>query len=80
MAEHIGKLDAKVMIGIGAAFDFHSGLLKQAPRWVQKSGFEWLFRLYMEPGRLWRRYFHIVPVFLVLIFCQIVGLKKYEIK
>ena len=49
-------LDAPVLIGIGAAFDFLSGVKAQAPRWVQRCGLEWLFRLCCEPRRLWRRY------------------------
>ena len=56
MSAHVGKVGAPVLIGVGAAFDFHSGRKKQAPRWVQRSGLEWLFRLLSEPGRLWRRY------------------------
>jgi len=56
MAEHIGRLQVPVMIGVGAAFDFHAGLKRQAPRWVQRAGLEWLFRLGTEPRRLWRRY------------------------
>ena len=49
------RLMAPVLIGVGAAFDFHAGLKRQAPRWIQRSGFEWLFRLSQEPRRLWRR-------------------------
>jgi len=49
MAEHIDKLDTKIMIGVGAAFDFHAGLLKQAPSWIQCFGLEWFFRLCIEP-------------------------------
>ena len=49
-------LDAPVLVGIGAAFDFLSGMKPQAPRWMQRSGLEWLFRLCCEPRRLWRRY------------------------
>ncbi len=45
MSSHLGKLDAAAMIGVGAAFDFHAGLKKQAPRWMQRSGMEWFFRL-----------------------------------
>ena len=56
MAEHAPRLDAPVVLAVGAAFDFHSGVKRQAPRWMQKSGLEWLFRLSQEPGRLWRRY------------------------
>jgi len=49
---------------VGAAFDFHKGKVKQAPRWVQRIGMEWFFRLIMEPKRLWKRYFEIVPLFI----------------
>jgi N-acetylglucosaminyldiphosphoundecaprenol N-acetyl-beta-D-mannosaminyltransferase len=56
MHEHRGRLGAAVLIGVGAAFDFHAGLKRQAPRWMQRSGLEWLFRLAHEPRRLWRRY------------------------
>jgi N-acetylglucosaminyldiphosphoundecaprenol N-acetyl-beta-D-mannosaminyltransferase len=52
MAEHMGRVKAAVMVGVGAAFDFLSGRKKQAPVWIQKSGFEWLFRLLNEPKRL----------------------------
>lgn len=56
MAGHVGRVDAKVMVGVGAAFDFHSGRKRQAPSWMQRSGLEWLFRLMQEPRRLGRRY------------------------
>lgn len=56
MAEHRGLLDAPVLLGVGAAFDFHAGVKRQAPRWMQRRGLEWLFRLLSEPRRLWRRY------------------------
>lgn len=49
-------LTAPLLIGVGAAFDFLSGTKSQAPRWMQRRGLEWLFRLYQEPGRLWKRY------------------------
>lgn len=49
---------------VGAAFDFHTGNVKQAPDWIQKMGMEWFFRLVMEPKRLWKRYFEIVPLFI----------------
>jgi N-acetylglucosaminyldiphosphoundecaprenol N-acetyl-beta-D-mannosaminyltransferase len=55
MAEHKDKLHC-VMLGVGAAFDFIAGSKKHAPRWMQKIGLEWLFRLASEPSRLWRRY------------------------
>jgi N-acetylglucosaminyldiphosphoundecaprenol N-acetyl-beta-D-mannosaminyltransferase len=64
MAEHRGRIDA-VMIGVGAAFDFHAGTLKRAPRWMQRAGLEWLHRLAGEPRRLWRRYLVSNTLFLV---------------
>ncbi|MCK4881433.1 MAG: WecB/TagA/CpsF family glycosyltransferase [Candidatus Omnitrophica bacterium] len=56
MCEHRQKLNAPVIIGVGAAFDFIAGVKKQAPRWMQRSGLEWFFRLCSEPRRLWKRY------------------------
>lgn len=55
MAEHRGKINA-VMIGVGAAFDFHAGTVRRAPAWMRDNGLEWLHRLVSEPGRLWKRY------------------------
>ena len=63
MAEHLNRIDAPVMIGVGAAFDIHAGLKKQAPLWMQQSGLEWSFRLATEPRRLWKRYFYNNPAF-----------------
>lgn len=60
-------LAAPVVVGVGAAFDIHAGNLKQAPRWMQQCGLEWLFRLLVEPKRLWRRYLSIVPMFLLMV-------------
>jgi N-acetylglucosaminyldiphosphoundecaprenol N-acetyl-beta-D-mannosaminyltransferase len=56
MADHAGRLTATVLIGVGAAFDFHAGVKRQAPRWMQRNGLEWSFRLATEPRRLWKRY------------------------
>lgn len=63
MATMRDQLDAAVLVGVGAAFDFHAGLVKQAPPWMQDLGLEWLFRLLQEPRRLWRRYLHYNPRF-----------------
>jgi N-acetylglucosaminyldiphosphoundecaprenol N-acetyl-beta-D-mannosaminyltransferase len=79
MAEHLGKINAPVMIGVGAAFDFLSGNKSQAPRWVQRSGFEWLFRLATEPKRLWPRYRQ-YPLFVWLVLLQLLGIKKIPIE
>jgi N-acetylglucosaminyldiphosphoundecaprenol N-acetyl-beta-D-mannosaminyltransferase len=56
MAAMRDRLDAPVLVGVGAAFDFHAGLVPQAPAWMQRRGLEWLFRLMQEPRRLWKRY------------------------
>src|ERR1700687_4867555 len=66
MAEHLGRINAPVMIGVGAAFDFLAGTKRQAPEWMQRHALEWLFRLCAEPQRLWRRYAYIVPGFTIL--------------
>ena len=63
MAAMRGRVEAPVMIGVGAAFDFHAGLVPQAPNWMQAAGLEWLFRLAHEPRRLWRRYARYNPRF-----------------
>jgi N-acetylglucosaminyldiphosphoundecaprenol N-acetyl-beta-D-mannosaminyltransferase len=55
MAEHRGRINA-VMIGVGAAFDYHAGTIQRAPLWMQRNGLEWLHRLCSEPRRLWKRY------------------------
>jgi N-acetylglucosaminyldiphosphoundecaprenol N-acetyl-beta-D-mannosaminyltransferase len=80
MAEFLPKLDATLMIGVGAAFDFHSGRVKQAPRWMQGSGLEWFYRLCREPRRLARRYFRNNPLFAAKIAAQLAGWKKYSLE
>jgi N-acetylglucosaminyldiphosphoundecaprenol N-acetyl-beta-D-mannosaminyltransferase len=72
VAGHRDRVQA-VMLAVGAAFDFHSGRVKQAPRWMQRCGLEWLFRLLMDPRRLWRRYFKHNPRFLWLVLWQLLG-------
>ena len=67
-------------IAVGAAFDFHAGLLPQAPSWMQQRGLEWLFRLHKEPGRLWRRYLYLNPVYLSLLLLQKFNIKAFGIK
>ena len=64
MREHREELDAPMLIGVGAAFDFHAGLVPQAPAWMQDVGLEWFFRLTQEPRRLWRRYLKYNPRFI----------------
>jgi N-acetylglucosaminyldiphosphoundecaprenol N-acetyl-beta-D-mannosaminyltransferase len=79
MASHRDQLNAPVLIGVGAAFDFHTGRKPQAPRWMQRSGLEWLFRLLSEPKRLWKRYLYNNPRFIVLILLQMLGLRRYPL-
>jgi N-acetylglucosaminyldiphosphoundecaprenol N-acetyl-beta-D-mannosaminyltransferase len=80
MAAHRTLLTAPVLIGVGAAFDFHTGRIPQAPPWMQHAGLEWLFRLWQEPKRLWYRYLVYNPLFVALVLGQILGLRQYPIK
>ncbi|MFE1601569.1 WecB/TagA/CpsF family glycosyltransferase [Methylobacterium sp. ID0610] len=73
MASHRGRVAAPVMVGVGAAFDFLAGTKRQAPRWMQRSGLEWFYRLVTEPRRLAGRYGRIVPLFLILATRQLLG-------
>jgi N-acetylglucosaminyldiphosphoundecaprenol N-acetyl-beta-D-mannosaminyltransferase len=68
------------MFGVGAAFDFHSGRVRQAPRWIQRSGLEWLFRLCSQPRRLARRYLVNNPLFVWRIAGQLLGWRKYPLE
>jgi N-acetylglucosaminyldiphosphoundecaprenol N-acetyl-beta-D-mannosaminyltransferase len=79
MAENWHQLDAALLIGVGAAFDFHSGRVRQAPRWMQRSGLEWVFRLLLEPRRLAYRYLVYNPLFVLRACAQLTGLKKYPL-
>lgn len=75
MAEHHGKVRA-VMLGVGAAFDFHSGVKSQAPSWMQSLGLEWLFRLLTEPRRLWKRYLYHNSRFIFLAIADLLGFRR----
>jgi N-acetylglucosaminyldiphosphoundecaprenol N-acetyl-beta-D-mannosaminyltransferase len=79
MAQHWGHLDAGVLVGVGAAFDFHAGRTPQAPRWIQRSGFEWLFRMATEPRRLSGRYLRHNPRFVWHALQQRLGWRKYPL-
>jgi N-acetylglucosaminyldiphosphoundecaprenol N-acetyl-beta-D-mannosaminyltransferase len=65
MRDHVSRIPGAVLIGVGAAFDFHTGKVKRAPKWMQRHGLEWLHRLTMDPERLWRRYLVLAPLFVV---------------
>lgn len=75
MAAHRSRINA-VMIGVGAAFDYHAGTIKRAPLWMQRNGLEWLHRLCSEPGRLWKRYFVTNSLFIVGMAHQFVSRKR----
>jgi N-acetylglucosaminyldiphosphoundecaprenol N-acetyl-beta-D-mannosaminyltransferase len=79
MAEYLAQLEVTLMAGVGAAFDFLAGRARQAPRWMQRAGLEWLFRLGCEPRRLWKRYLKNNPLFLIRMLCQGTGLRKYPL-
>lgn len=71
MAAHRGRVQA-VMVGVGAAFDYHAGTIARAPLWMQRNGLEWLHRLWSEPRRLWRRYLVTNTLFMVGVVKQLV--------
>ena len=76
MADMRERLEASVLVGVGAAFDFHAGLVPQAPNWIQEAGLEWAYRLAHEPRRLWRRYLRYNPRFLTAFARQLAGTRK----
>jgi len=75
IAAHVGRIDATVMIGVGAAFDFHAGEVPWAPKWIRNTGLEWAYRLLWEPKRLWRRNLDSF-LFLALVLAQRFGLLR----
>ncbi len=76
--EHSSLLNIPVMVGVGAAFDIHSGGKKQAPKWMREHGLEWFFRLLQEPRRLWRRYVLYGTEFVFCIALDLLGLRRFE--
>lgn len=70
VGEFRALLDTPVLVAVGAAFNFHAGTVRQAPRWMMRNGLEWLFRLVVEPKRLWRRYLVGNPRFVALVLRQ----------
>jgi N-acetylglucosaminyldiphosphoundecaprenol N-acetyl-beta-D-mannosaminyltransferase len=76
MARMRPRLEAPLLIGVGAAFDFHAGLVPQAPNWLQEAGLEWAYRLAHEPRRLWRRYVRYNPRFLAAFTRQAIAHRR----
>jgi N-acetylglucosaminyldiphosphoundecaprenol N-acetyl-beta-D-mannosaminyltransferase len=79
MARYLPILDTKLMIGVGAAFLFHTGSITDSPDWVKRMGLQWLHRLVQEPGRLWKRYLQNNPLFIFFAVMQVLGLRSYEL-
>jgi N-acetylglucosaminyldiphosphoundecaprenol N-acetyl-beta-D-mannosaminyltransferase len=77
MAEYLPALETKLMFGVGAAFDFHTGRIRDCADWIKRSGLQWLHRLLQDPKRLWRRYLSANPAFLWLITLQILNVRSY---
>jgi N-acetylglucosaminyldiphosphoundecaprenol N-acetyl-beta-D-mannosaminyltransferase len=77
MAKYLPLLDTKLMFGVGAAFDYHTGRIKDCAEWIKKAGLQWLHRLLQDPKRLWKRYLRNNPVFLFHIALQLTGLRRY---
>jgi N-acetylglucosaminyldiphosphoundecaprenol N-acetyl-beta-D-mannosaminyltransferase len=75
MVLHKERIPA-VMLGVGAAFDFHTGRVRQAPHWMQVAGLEWVFRLLMDPKRLWKRYAKHNPRFVALFLLELLGFPR----
>jgi len=79
MAEYLPKFDTCLMLGVGAAFDLHTGRMTDSPDWVKRAGMQWAHRLLQDPRRLWKRYLVNNPKFLVAIAGQILGLRQYPL-
>jgi len=78
MFDHRERLNVPLLVGVGAAFDFHTGRVAQAPAWMGDHGLEWMFRLSREPRRLWRRYLVQGSEFVALVLMEWLGLKKFS--
>jgi N-acetylglucosaminyldiphosphoundecaprenol N-acetyl-beta-D-mannosaminyltransferase len=79
MAEHWKRLETTLMIGVGAAFDYHTGRIKDAPDWVKESGLQWVHRLAQEPGRLWKRYAVSNSRFLLSLPLQAMRIRRFPL-
>jgi N-acetylglucosaminyldiphosphoundecaprenol N-acetyl-beta-D-mannosaminyltransferase len=78
MYEFKSRLSVPVMVGVGAAYDFLTGRLRQAPFWMQEHGLEWFYRFSHEPKRLWRRYLVHGPNFVWNVGLELAGLRKFD--
>ncbi len=79
MAANFRQFPCKIMVGVGAAFDIHTGHVKDAPQWIKDAGLQWAHRLWQEPGRLWKRYLVNNSAFLAALSLQLTGLRRYPL-
>ncbi len=79
MHRYIDKLEVKLFIGVGAAFDFHTGRIKDSPGWVKALGAGWINRIFQDPKRLWKRYLINNPKFIYAVTLQLLGIVKHEL-
>jgi N-acetylglucosaminyldiphosphoundecaprenol N-acetyl-beta-D-mannosaminyltransferase len=77
MHRYLHRLDTTLMFGVGAAYDFHTGRIQDAPQWIKTIGMQWIHRLLQDPRRLWKRYLRSNPAFLWHIALQLTGLRQY---
>jgi N-acetylglucosaminyldiphosphoundecaprenol N-acetyl-beta-D-mannosaminyltransferase len=77
MAQYIDRLEVPLLVGVGAAFDYHTGRLRDCPRWVKRAGMQWLHRLLQDPKRLWKRYLRNNPAFVWNIALQTLKLRQF---
>jgi N-acetylglucosaminyldiphosphoundecaprenol N-acetyl-beta-D-mannosaminyltransferase len=78
MARYLPYLETKLMFGVGAAFDFHTGRIRDCAGWIKQAGLQWLHRLLQDPKRLWWRYLRTIPAFLWCITLQMVKVRRYS--
>jgi N-acetylglucosaminyldiphosphoundecaprenol N-acetyl-beta-D-mannosaminyltransferase len=77
MARYLPLLDTRLMFGVGAAFDYHTGRIKDCADWIKRCGLQWLHRLLQDPRHLWKRYLRNNPAFMYAIALQIAGIREY---
>jgi N-acetylglucosaminyldiphosphoundecaprenol N-acetyl-beta-D-mannosaminyltransferase len=80
MAHYLPSLETRVTIGVGAAFDYHTGRLKDSPQWLKPLGLQWLHRLAQEPRRLWKRYLVNNPAFVSQAILQLTGIRHFDLQ
>lgn len=79
MHRYLPRLETRLMLGVGAAFDFNTGRIRDCPAWVKQAGLQWLHRLVQDPRRLWWRYLRNNPAFLWQIMLQLTGIRSYSL-